>query len=234
MDLTTVLSNTMLSKDLYLIRVKHDNAAKMGQFYMLRAWGTYPLLSRPISVFDSDGLTVSFLYRTVGEGTQLFSALREGDKLTLAGPYGNSFPTVSGRVAMVGGGVGIAPLYLAAKTLKQADPSVSIHLFLGFGDAAVLTEEFRAVCDTLTVEVGGYITDSVDCTQYDVLFSCGPTPMMKALHRRCKDSAALLYVSLESRMACGIGACLGCSCPTVDGNRRICKDGPVFLAREVF
>ncbi len=175
MDTAAVLSNTMLSKDLYLIRVKNENTAKMGQFYMLRAWGTYPLLSRPISVFDSDGQTVSFLYRTVGEGTQMLAALRNDDKLTLAGPYGNPFPTVGGRVALVGGGVGIAPLYLAAKT-----------------------------------------------------------PMMKALYRRCEGSSALLYVSLESRMACGIGACLGCSCPTVDGNRRICKDGPVFLAREVF
>ena len=186
------------------MKVKAENTAAMGQFYMLRAWGGYPLLSRPISVFDADAETVSFLYKVVGKGTETFAALKPGDEITLDGPHGNGFPEAKGRIALVGGGVGIAPLYLTAKKLRELDS------------------------DT--------IVDIYDPLKYDCIMACGPEIMMKVLYKKCKSLGvqAPVYVSMENRMACGIGACLVCTCKTTAGNKRACKDGPVMLGSEVF
>jgi len=219
------------------VRLESEQAktARMGQFYMLRAWKNYPVLSRPISVFDEDGETVSFLYKVVGKGTEIFSTLHEGDEISALGPLGNSFPNVTGKIALVGGGVGIAPFYLTAKQLKKSN-ATSVDLYLGFCEAPLLTEEYKSVADNLVINVGGFITDEIDPSRYDHIMTCGPEPMMRALYEKCKqvDAEEKLYVSLESRMACGIGACLVCSCKTRDGNRKICKDGPVFKGAEVF
>lgn len=232
--MATILENIQLSRDFFLMKAAQENDASMGQFYMVRGWERYPLLSRPISVYDADKESVSLLYKIVGEGTALLSKLRPGDPVTLHGPYGNGFPVVSGRTAMVGGGVGIAPLYLAAKTLAKADPSSQIDLYLGFSDTALLENEYASVCDNLTTDVGGYITDKVEPGDYDQIFTCGPDIMMRVLAEKCAKSGTPLYVSLENRMACGLGACLVCSCKTVNGNRKACKDGPVFEAKAVY
>lgn len=231
-----VIFNRRLSQDFYLMRVAQPNEARMGQFCMLRAWDRYPLLSRPVSVFDADPETLSFLYRTVGEGTRLLARCREGDEVETGRVQGNPFPLVSGRIALVGGGVGIAPLYLAAKTLKAHNPATTVHLYLGFSGEPLLVEEYGAVGDRTTVKVGGFITDAVDPEHYDVILTCGPEAMMRALYNKCRASGTRLYVSLESRMACGFGVCLACSCGTAEGQarKRICTDGPVFPAEEVF
>jgi dihydroorotate dehydrogenase electron transfer subunit len=206
-------------------------------------------------VFDCDGGTVSFLYKAVGKGTGVFSALRKGDGISATGPLGNSFPGVTGKIGLVGGGAGIAPLYLAAKQLKQlkeinqinqikkfgksenngSKADIIVDIYLGFSEAAFLTEEYKNAADTLVTDVGGFITDKIDPCGYDHIMACGPEPMMKALYEKCKTGAEeKLYVSMESRMACGIGACLVCNCKTAGGNRKICKDGPVFKGAEVF
>ena len=220
------------------MRVEEENNARMGQFYMLRAWETYPVLSRPISVYDADKESVSFLYKVVGKGTELLRQLKEGDEITLDGAHGNGFPSLADkkRIALVGGGVGIAPLYLAAKTYKKENPDCTVDIYLGFSGTPVLTEEFETVCDRLTVNVGGFVTDDIDPNAYEAIVTCGPTIMMKVLYSKCVkcQAAAPLYVSMENRMACGIGACLVCSCRTANGNRKVCKDGPVFLGSEVF
>lgn len=233
-----VTSNRALGEDFYLMRVEEENNARMGQFYMLRAWETYPVLSRPISVYDADKESVSFLYKVVGKGTELLRQLKEGDEITLDGAHGNGFPSLTDkkRIALVGGGVGIAPLYLAAKTYKKENPDCIVDIYLGFSGKTVLTEEFDAICDKLVVNVGGFVTDDIDPTAYDAIVTCGPTIMMKVLYSKCVkcQAAAPLYVSMENRMACGIGACLVCSCRTANGNRKVCKDGPVFLGSEVF
>jgi dihydroorotate dehydrogenase electron transfer subunit len=197
---------------------------------MLRAWGVYPVLSRPISVFDADAGKTSFLYRTVGQGTGMFARLKPGDALGLVGPQGRGFPGVPGKTALVGGGAGIAPLYLAARRIKNAD------VFLGFRDAPFLVQAYEAAADRVVVNSGGFITDDIDPTQYDAILACGPEIMMKTLYEKCKKTgaAAKVYVSLESRMACGVGACFVCSRPVGGGNKKICKDGPVFPAEEVF
>lgn len=231
-----ILQNERVNEDFYFMKVKEKNQAAMGQFYMLRAWNEYPVLSTPISVFDADPETVSFLYKVVGKGTEIFAELKAGDEITLDGPHGNGFPEVKGKVALVGGGVGIAPLYLTAKTLKKLDPDTTVDIYLGFSGEPILTDRYEQVADKVTVNVGGFVTDDIDPCQYDYIMTCGPEIMMKVLYKKCKDmkAAAPVYVSMENRMACGIGACLVCTCKTSNGNRRACKDGPVMLGNEVF
>lgn len=231
-----ILQNEQVSDDFYLMKVKKENQAAMGQFYMLRAWNEYPVLSRPISVFDADPETVSFLYKVVGKGTEIFTKLKAGDEITLDGPHGNGFPEVKGKIALVGGGVGIAPLYLTAKTLKKLDPDTKVDIYLGFSGQPILTDRYEVVADQVKVNVGGFVTDDIDPREYDFILTCGPEIMMKVLYRKCRDlkAKAPVYVSMENRMACGIGACLVCTCKTSKGNRRACKDGPVMLGNEVF
>jgi dihydroorotate dehydrogenase electron transfer subunit len=267
-----VLANRSLGDNFYLLETGRPSGEppRGGQFYMLRAWETYPVLSRPISVFDAPENRLVFLYKVQGEGTRIFSRLREGDPITLQGPLGRGFPEAGGTVALVGGGAGIAPLYLAAKQLKAAlgdaqdtsrgtagngaqggawggapgDAQGAVHsgrcrveLFLGFSGAPFLTGPFEAAADRLTVKTGGFITDVVgDPGRYDRIFACGPEAMMEALFAKCEAAGAgdRLYVSLESRMACGTGACFVCSRKTRGGNKKVCKEGPVFPAREVF
>lgn len=233
-----IISNEALGQDFYLMKTEEKNSAEMGQFYMLRAWDTYPVLSRPISVYDADENSVSFLYKVVGQGTDLLAKLKAGDEITLDGPHGNGFPLAEGakKIALVGGGVGIAPLYLAAKTYKKKDPDCTVDIYLGFSGEPVLTEAYKEAADGVTVNVGGFVTDDIDPNAYDMIVTCGPTIMMKVLYEKCVKckAKAPLYVSMENRMACGIGACLVCSCKTSGGNRKVCKDGPVFLGSEVF
>ncbi|MDO4345451.1 MAG: dihydroorotate dehydrogenase electron transfer subunit [Eubacteriales bacterium] len=236
--MSRILCNKDLGEGFFLLKAEQENDARMGQFYMLRAWEHYPVLSRPISVYDADGQTVSFLYKVVGQGTEIFSKCKAGEEITLEGPHGNGFPELSGKrkIALVGGGVGIAPLYLAAKTYKKETADCSVDIYLGFSGKPILTEEFQQTCDRLVVNVGGFVTDDIDPLAYDAIVTCGPTVMMKVLYEKCRKlkAEASLYVSMENRMACGIGACLVCSCRTAGGNRKVCKDGPVFLGSEVF
>lgn len=205
------------------------HAGEAGQFYMLRCWDNFPLLSRPISIHDRNGDSITFLYRVHGGGTELLSKLLPGNSLTLEGPYGNGFPPPQGRTALVGGGMGIAPLLLAAKQMPEAD------VYLGYSGEAFTEPSFRSLRSNggLTVISGGTILDRLDPRQYDTIITCGPVPMMEELARRCAGSGASLYVSVEKRMACGIGACNGCAVETASGIKKACVDGPVFPAEEV-
>ncbi len=235
--MSIVLENRKLTEDFYLMRVKEPNHAVMGQFYMLRAWGYFPVLSRPISVFDADEESVSFLYKVVGQGTEIFTGLNRGDELEMTGPHGNGFPAeLGGKIALVGGGVGIAPLYLAAQQYRQQPAVTQTDIYLGFSGEELLHDDYQAVCDRLTVNIGGFITDEIDPREYDYILTCGPEIMMRVLYKKCQDTkaSAPLYVSMENRMGCGIGSCVVCTCKTASGNRKVCKDGPVFLGSEVF
>ncbi|MEC0133945.1 MULTISPECIES: dihydroorotate dehydrogenase electron transfer subunit [Paenibacillus] len=228
----TVLSNERLTDGVYHLKVETNSGGAMGQFYMLRAWGAYPILSRPLSIHEVHEDSVEFLYHVVGEGTEIFSRLGSGDSVELEGPFGNGFPQVEGKVALIGGGIGIAPLYYCAKQLPGSD------IFLGFSREAYRTEAFRPLASELVVDVGGLILDSVDFSQYDHVFVCGPHPMLKAAQRKgiAAEEAGIrtkVYLSLENRMACGIGACLVCSVSCRDGQKKACADGPVFLSEEV-
>ncbi|MNB70659.1 Dihydroorotate dehydrogenase B (NAD(+)), electron transfer subunit [compost metagenome] len=228
----TVISNEQLADNVYHLRVGGDYSGEMGQFYMLRAWDNYPVLSRPLSIHQVGEDSIDFLYHVVGEGTELFAKLIPGDPIQLEGPFGSGFPKVEGRIALVGGGIGIAPLMYCARELPGCD------VFLGYSREPFATEQFRPYADKLTVDVGGLILDSVDFKAYDHVFVCGPHPMLKAAQHKAtaaqsEGSRVNVYLSLENRMACGIGACLVCSVSCKDGQRKACADGPVFLAEEV-
>ncbi|QWU13988.1 dihydroorotate dehydrogenase electron transfer subunit [Paenibacillus sophorae] len=228
----TVISNERLADNVYHLRVSGDYGGETGQFYMLRAWGAYPVLSRPLSIHQVEDDGIEFLYHVVGEGTELFSQLTPGDSINLEGPFGSGFPAVTGRVALVGGGIGIAPLLYCAREIPGCD------VYLGFSREPFRTEEFRPYAAKLTVDVGGLILDNVDFAEYDHIFVCGPHPMLKAAQLKgiaaaTSGSPVNVYLSLENRMACGIGACLVCSVSCKDGQRKACADGPVFLAEEV-
>ena len=218
-----VLENRYVGEDMYLMRVEGKFEGKMGQFYMLRAWDTYPLLSRPISIHD-----ISFLYKVFGEGTQIFSRLKEGDTIKLEGPYGNGYEKVEGKVALVGGGIGVAPLYLVAKNIENCDA------YLGFRNEAILMEEYKELCNEVHVVTGNtFVTDILDVERYDYILTCGPTPMMEKLVKMVEGTKTKIMVSLENHMACGVGACLVCTCKTKFGNKKTCKDGPVFWGEDV-
>ena len=223
-----ILENRYVGEDMYFMKVRGNFKAKMGQFYMLRAWDTYPLLSRPISVHDVDEEGISFLYKVVGEGTKILKNLKPHDTIKLEGPYGNGYEKVEGKVALVGGGIGVAPLYLVAKNIENCDA------YLGFRNEAILEEEFKEVCNEVNIALGDtFVTDILDVEKYDYILTCGPTPMMEKLVKMTEGTNTKIMVSLENHMACGVGACLVCTCKTKFGNKKTCKDGPVFWGEDV-
>lgn len=232
-----VLQNNHVSPDVCLMTLK-GTEGKCGQFYMLHpnpGQTTDPLLGRPICIHDCVDGNCSFLYRLAGKGTHLLEQKRPGDEVAAYGPYGNGFTPVDSDVALIGGGIGIAPLYFFAKTQRKLYPNRRIEAYLGFVEKPFMVPYFRALADKVHVNVGGYITSDVPFSSgKDVMYyACGPTPMMRAAKIEAEKTNSTLYVSLEERMACGVGACLGCTCHTISGNKRVCTDGPVFLASEV-
>lgn len=224
-----VLKNEYLGEDMYLLKIAGEFNAKMGQFFMIRAWRKYPLLSRPISIYNIDEEGISFIYKVVGEGTKIFADLKVGDSVKLEGPYGNGYDKIEGKkIALVGGGVGIAPLYMVAKNIKDCD------CYLGFREQPILKEEYEKECKNLHITTGNtFVTDILNVEDYDYIYACGPTPMMKKLVDMTKGTSTRLMISLENHMACGVGACLVCTCETTKGNKKTCKDGPVFPGEEV-
>jgi len=222
-----IVDNQKLEEGVYFLQISGNYEASPGQFYMLRSWDKNPLLSRPLSVFDLDKEKISFVY-----AIQL-SHLCPGAKVSLTGPLGNGWKTPSGRVALVGGGVGIAALYLAAKNYKNAE------VYLGFTDTPYLVDAFASVTEVhVASETGnggykGLVLDVFNPGGYTACYACGPEAMLATMHDFCQKSGLALYVSLEARMACGVGACLGCMIETTHGLCRVCREGPVFKADEV-
>lgn len=246
----TVLEQTAPAADIRRLAVQwQDNRHEphAGQFYMLRAWAAdaTPLLSRPISVHDFDERTgvLTFLYQVKGEGTQKLAALKAGDTLTVTGPCGNGFDAAAlaqaGKIAVVGGGIGTAPLLLLCKQLCRA--GVRPDVYVGFRDATYGMDRFVPWCHDIFVATDsgneghhGLVTDLLDAKNYDIVLTCGPMVMMRGVAKLCAAANVPCLASLEKKMACGLGACLGCTCHTKIGPVTVCKDGPVFNAQEVF
>lgn len=233
-----VRENRAVAPDVFLLKVEGSfKCEKPAQFYMLRAWDLDPPLFRPMSVFDLSDEGISFLYAVRGRGTRLLSRLSSGDELTLLGPLGRGWERTEGRVALVGGGMGIAPLFFTAKVFGPP-----VEVFLGFRGKPLLVEEFGRLCDRLQVTSeseaprygqGGLVTDIFSGEGYSACYACGPVPMLATLSAICRRASVPLFLSLEERMACGIGACLGCTVFTKGGPKRVCRDGPVFPAEEL-
>ena len=236
---TPVIENKQISNNIYRISAVFKSEIKPGQFFMLKTLDNSFLLPRPISVNDVNRNIVSFLYRIEGQGTKKISSLCANDEIQLFGPLGNGFDTeeLKGKIAVIGGGIGIAPLlYLSKKLGKRAD------VYLGYKDLEnmYIVEEFKSFVDktVIVTEDGsfgekGFVTDYVQYDKYDAVVTCGPEIMMNKIVNNCRINNIKCYISLERRMACGMGACLGCTVETKDGNKRACKDGPVFNSEEL-
>ena len=241
-----------LTEDIYDMRIKAPQIAGEavpGQFLSLYSKDGSKMLPRPISLcgIDREKGELRLVYRIAGAGTKEFSCLKEGDTIDVLGPLGNGFPleAIRGkRVLMMGGGIGVPPML---QTAKEADADVTI--ISGYRSADLfLKEELEAAGRLfITTEDGsagikGNVMDAVreNKMEPDVILACGPTPMLRAVKAYAEERNITCYISLEEKMACGIGACLACVCQSkeVDGhshvhNKRICKDGPVFLSTEV-
>lgn len=204
--------------------------------------GDSPYLRRPISICKNEGEELTIIYRVQGSGTKIMSGKVAGDMIDVLGPLGHGFNVelAKGKKALlIGGGIGTPPLYELSRRLQ--DMAASVTHILGFADAEQIfyKDEFEALGKTIittedgSVGIKGYVTDALkEAGDFDIVYSCGPTPMLKALCEALPDKE--LYISIEERMACAIGACYGCVCHTQEGGyKRVCKDGPVFRAGEV-
>lgn len=231
-----VIENTKLAENIYKIKldIKFENP-KPGQFFMFKSesFRNDPLLSRPFGIYDQDDEGLSFLCQTVGKATDLIGKLQVGENAKVLGPLGNGFEIKdAGRIAILAGGIGIAPLLFLSKSLdKKAD------LYAGFRNQAYGIDEFRPYVDKIVTAnekiENKFILDKFDSNDYDLIYACGPNPMLEALAK--KSSKANIQISMEAHMACGIGACLGCTVKDVHGDFiRVCKDGPVFDAERIF
>ncbi len=206
-----------------------------GQFFLVRPTRTSVLLGRPLSVYGATD-TVDFLVARRGRGSAELADLRPGQTAELSGPLGNSWPIPppTGKIALVGGGIGIAPLVFLADSLSPS----AYDFYAGFRARPFGLQTLRAANLVIATEDGsvghsGRIPAFLDTSGYTAVYACGPEAMLRAVSALCALSGTPCFLSLERRMACGVGACLGCTVRTTSGNRRCCVDGPVFAAQEV-
>ena len=237
----TIKSNTPLTPVVYRMVLEGDTQyiTRSGQFINIELAGKY--LRRPISVCDYDAKTITIIYKVVGRGTEQMKAMEAGEQLDILTGLGNGFSTENGarRPLLVGGGVGVPPMYNLCRRLLGEGKSPIVILGFNTAEEIFYAEEFRALgVETYistadgTVGTKGFVTDVIreQALDFDYLYTCGPLPMLKALYDATSVDAEF---SFEERMGCGFGACMGCSCKTKYGNKRICKDGPVLKREEI-
>jgi dihydroorotate dehydrogenase electron transfer subunit len=233
-----VIENEKLCENVYKMRLLGDvsGITNAGQFINVKIDGVY--LRRPISVCDLDENTVTIIYKVVGKGTEILSNLKEGSLDVLTG-LGNGYDlSLSGsEPLLIGGGVGVPPMYLLAKRLISENKKVTVVLGFNKKEEVFFEEEFKKLGANVIVTtvdgsygVKGFVTDAITNLNYTYFYTCGPEPMLKAIYNTVKTSGEF---SFEERMGCGFGACMGCSCKTLYGNKRICKDGPVLKKEEI-
>ena len=234
-----VLSNEKLNENVYKMLLLGDTSGitNAGQFINIKIDGLY--LRRPISVNDLDGDKVSIIYKVVGKGTEKLSKMTGGESLDILTGLGNGYNLSSCGDAplLVGGGVGVPPLYLLAKRLIAQGKKVTVILGFNTKSEIFYEQEFKnigAQVFVTTVDgsygIKGFVTDAMKTLSYSYVYTCGPEPMLKAVYNQSTSSGEF---SFEERMGCGFGACMGCSCKTLYGNKRICKDGPVLKKEEI-
>lgn len=208
-----------------------------GQFVNIAVEGCY--LRRPISVCDYDNESITLIYKVVGQGTEIMSHMQAGEKLDVLTGLGNGFSlsATTERPLLIGGGVGVPPLYNLAKKLKEAGKNVQVVLGFNRADEIFYDEEFNALGVDVhiatvdgSVGVKGFVTDAMKELEFDYIYTCGPLPMLKAIYNASECDGEF---SFEERMGCGFGACMGCSCQTKKGSKRICKEGPVLKRDEI-
>ena len=234
-----IIKNIPLNENVYLMRLKGDTSeiTRPGQFVNIALEGLF--LRRPISVNDVEGDELQIIYKVVGKGTEQMSKMIKGQKLDILTGLGNGYDmTLAGdKVLLIGGGVGVPPLYNLAKKLIASGKKVEVVLGFNTASEIFFEDEFKAIgakTYVTTVDgsygIKGFVTNAIDNIDYTYFYTCGPEPMLKAVYKATKTSGQF---SFEERMGCGFGACMGCSCKTLYGNKRICKDGPVLVKEEI-
>ena len=233
-----IIENTALTASVYRMRLAGDTSdiTASGQFVNIALSGKF--LRRPISVCDVEDGVLTIVYKVVGKGTEAMSAMGVGVKLDILTGLGNGYDlTLAGnKPVLLGGGVGVPPMYNLAKKLREMGKEVKVILGFNVKSEIFYEEEFKALgCDVTVTTVDGsygvkgFVTDALP-EDYTYFYTCGPEPMLKAVYRASKTSGQM---SFEERMGCGFGACMGCSCKTLTGYKRICKEGPVMKKEEI-
>ena len=233
-----IKSNIALTETVYKMVLGGDTSAitAPGQFVNVKLDGLF--LRRPISVNDCVGDELTLIYKVVGKGTEQMASMSAGEKLDVLTGLGNGYDIskAGDRPVLLGGGVGVPPLYMLAKALIAAGAKPAVILGFNTKDEVFGEDDFRAIgCDVTVTTVDGsygvkgFVTDAMP-ESYTYFYTCGPEPMLKAVYRATVTSGQF---SFEERMGCGFGACMGCSCKTVTGNKRICKEGPVLVKEDI-
>ena len=234
-----IIDNKALTASVYQMRLSGDTSdiTASGQFVNVKLEGKF--LRRPISVCDCENGVLTLVYKVVGKGTEDMSRMKTGDRLDILTGLGNGYDLspAGDRPLLLGGGVGVPPMYMLAKQLRAMGKSVSVILGFNTRDEIFYEEEFRALgCDVTVATadgsygVRGFVTNAMEGMDYTYFYTCGPEPMLKAVYGA---SATEGQFSFEERMGCGFGACMGCSCKTITGYKRICKEGPVLRKEEI-
>ena len=256
-EIATVVKQQELVEGIYDLTLQTKDiaaAAKAGQFVSVYSNDPSKLLPRPISLcgIDKEKGQIRLVYRVTGEGTgtEEFSKLKEGDSVKILGPLGHGFTVEEGKTAfLIGGGIGVPPMLQLAKDINASGDVPKMQIIMGYRDEnTFLLDEFKEQAESFVssdngaVGTKGTVVDAIKANNLkaDVIYACGPTPMLRALRDYADENGMTCYISMEERMACGIGACLACVCKTKEkdhhsnvNNKRICKEGPVFNAKEV-
>lgn len=234
-----ITENTPLTKTVFRMKLSGDvsDITSSGQFVNIKLDGFY--LRRPISVCDCEDGSLTIIYKVVGKGTEKMSEMAVGTEINILTGLGNGYNTeVSGeKPVLIGGGVGVPPLYMLAKKLIGEGKKVTVILGFNTKEEIFCEDDFKALGASVIVAtadgsygVKGFVTDGLKDIDYTYFYTCGPEPMLKALYKATCTSGQF---SFEERMGCGFGACMGCSCKTITGYKRICKDGPVLEKEEI-
>jgi len=234
-----IIENRPLTDSVMLMRLAGDTSdiTAPGQFVNIKLEGLF--LRRPISVCDCKEGVLTLIYKVVGKGTEQMKGMKAGDKLDVLTGLGNGYDMTKpgDSVLVIGGGVGVPPMYMLARLLREQGKRVTAILGFNTKSEIFYEEEFKALgCEVLVATADGsygtkgFVTDAMAGLDYSYFYTCGPEPMLKALYNATKTGGQF---SFEERMGCGFGACMGCSCKTLYGNKRICKDGPVLEKEEI-
>ena len=235
----TIKENTPLTSNVYKMLLQGDTShiTNCGQFVNIKLEGLF--LRRPISVCDCEGDTLTLIYKVVGKGTEQMSLMGVGEQLDVLTGLGNGYDTTlaGNNPILLGGGVGVPPMYMLCKKLIAEGKKVSVVLGFNKADEIFYENEFRALGADVTVTTvdgsygtKGFVTDVMKNTDYSYFYTCGPEPMLRAVYNTSITDGQF---SFEERMGCGFGACMGCSCKTITGYKRICKEGPVMKKEEI-
>ena len=234
-----LVSNKCLARNTYEWQLVGDvsDISASGQFVNIKLDGFY--LRRPISVCDAENGKLTLIFKAVGEGTEKMANAKVGESFLVLTGLGNGYDLSKAgkRPLLIGGGAGVPPMYMLCKKLVEMGCSPSVILGFGKADEVFYEEEFRALGAEVLVTtvdgsygIRGFVTDAMEKVDYTYFYTCGPEPMLKAIYDKSETSGQF---SFEERMGCGFGACMGCSCKTKYGNKRICRDGPVLVKEEI-